>query len=364
MSRIHDLTAAALRRLPAERAHNLTLWGLARGLGPHRDLADDPALGIDLWDRHFTNPIGMAAGFDKNAGAIAGVLDIGFGFHEIGGITPAPQTGNPRPRLFRLAADQGLINRMGFNNDGLDAIADRLAQFRGQTLATEAGRRPIVGANLAANTDSAEPIDDFVRSAVRLSHLADFLTIDISCPNTVDGQQFLEPGPLGALLAALAGAVGPGGAERRAGPSPRLIKLSPDIDDDRLKTLIGVALEARIDGIVVANTSTARPPDLVSRHRAQQGGLSGRPLFAPSTRMLARVARETEGRVPLIGVGGIAGGRDAYAKIRAGASLVQLYTALIYRGPSLVGRIKAELAGLLKRDGFATLADAVGADHR
>lgn len=352
MSRVHDLATQLLRHLPAEAAHDLTLWGLTNGWGPHPAPSDPPSLAIEVWGRQFANPVGMAAGFDKNAKAISGVLAMGFGFHEVGGITPAPQLGNPRPRLFRLPGDRALINRMGFNNDGLERIAERLARFR----ETQPGSP--VGANLAANTNAGEPIEDFVLSTGRLADLADFLTIDISCPNTADGQLFLSPGPLGALLAALRAAAG------RNGAPPRLIKLSPDLDDARTADLIDVAMAASIDGIIVANTSVDRPTALTHRHRGERGGLSGRPLFAPSTRMLGLVYRQTEGRIPLIGVGGIASGRDAYAKIRAGASLVQIYTALVYQGPGLVERIKRDLAALLHADGFARLADAVGADHR
>ena len=361
MSRIHDLGATLLRGLPAETAHRLTLWALAQGLGPVDPAVADPILETRLWNRTFRNPIGMAAGFDKNAMAIAGVLDMGLGFHEIGGVTPRAQTGNPRPRLFRLPRDGALINRMGFNNDGLDTIAGRLAMFREQHPTGRSGSS-IVGANLAANTDSTDPIEDYVASAVRLAPLADFLTIDISCPNTRDGQIFLSPDPLAALLTAINDALAPASDQPGLAPA-RLIKLSPDTDAASVAPLVDVALALAIDGIVVANTSTDRPGSLTGRHASERGGLSGQPLFAPSTRLLHDVYRLTGGRVPLIGVGGIASGRDAYEKIRAGANLVQLYTGLVYQGPGLVGRLKRDLANCLRADGYAGLAQAVGAAH-
>lgn len=354
MSYIHDMATSALRYLPAETAHNLTLWGLARNFGPRNCAPDPDALRTEIWGRQLSNPVGMAAGFDKNGRVIDGVLAMGFGFHEIGGITPLPQQGNPRPRLFRLPRDRALINRMGFNNDGLEVIAERLTNFR----QTATPNPQAVGANLAANTNSADAIEDFVQLSVRLAPIADFLTIDISCPNTKDGQQFLSPGPLAALLAALTQA---GPAEAIA---PRLIKLSPDIDDGILAELLAVTLEAGIDGIIISNTSSARPDDLVSPHARERGGLSGEPLKKPSIAMLSAVYRRTKGAVPLIGVGGISDGGDAYARIRAGATLVQLYTGLVYGGPGLLPKLKEDLAACLAADGFACVAEAVGADHR
>ncbi len=356
MSAIHDTAAALLRLLPPESAHRAALWALSHGLGPRQARTDDPILASTVWQRSFPNPIGIAAGFDKNARAIAGLLHLGVGFVEVGGVTPRAQPGNPTPRLFRLPGDRAVINRMGFNNDGLDAIQPRL-----QRAMASAGR--VVGINLAANADTADPADDFALLVERLAPHADFLTVDISCPNTANGRIFLSPGPLGDLLARLM-AVRSAATPARTPPTPMFAKLSPDIDDSALAAVVATLSAAAIDGIVVCNTTTARPEDLRDHHRGQRGGLSGRPLFTPSTELLRRVYRLTQGTIPLIGVGGVASGADAYAKIRAGASLVQLYTALVYAGPSLIGRLKRDLAARLRADGFGNLAAAVGADHR
>jgi dihydroorotate dehydrogenase len=352
---LYDLGTALLRRLPAETAHGIALGALARGIGPHYRLPDDPRLATRFCGRPIPMPIGISAGFDKSAVAIGGVFALGTGFVEVGGVTPRPQAGNPRPRLFRLAADAAAINRMGFNNDGLDAVAARLAAWR---------RNPTsdlpVGVNLAANADSDAPAGDFETLVRRLAPLADFLTVDISCPNTANGQVFLDPDRLRDLLARL-NAVR---TEVAAGRTSMLVKLAPDIETDPLDTLLDIIVAAGVDGITVSNTTIARPADLRSPESGERGGLSGRPLFARSTEMLRHVYRRTGGAVPLVGVGGIASGTDAYAKIRAGASVVQLYTALIFAGPGLIGRIGRDLSALLARDGFESVADAVGADHR
>ena len=355
MSAIHDAAAALLRQLPPERAHRAVLWGLSHGLGPRQSGADDPILASNLWQRSFANPIGLAAGFDKNAGALRGLMQLGLGFVEVGGVTPKPQRGNPRPRLFRLPGDRAVINRMGFNNDGLDVIHRRLQQ-------RQAAADQILGINLAANTDTHDPIADFALLVRTLAPLAGFLTIDISCPNTANGQMFLSPAPLRDLLDRLQDerrAVTPG----QSAP-PMLAKLAPDIDDDALAPIIATLEAANIDGIIVCNSTTARPGDLTDANKGERGGLSGKPLFKRSTELLRRVYGLTGGKIPLIGVGGIASGADAYAKIRAGASLVQLYTALVYAGPSLIVKIKRDLATLLQRDGFPTLTAAIGADQK
>jgi dihydroorotate dehydrogenase len=354
VSDIYDTATALMRCLPPETAHGLALGALANGLGPRRAPLDDARLKSTFCGRTIPVPVGVSAGFDKNAIAIGGVFRLGTGFVEVGGVTPKPQAGNPKPRLFRLSADRAAINRMGFNNDGLDAVAQRLAAWR---------RKPScdlpVGVNLAANGDSAEPATDFEALVARLAPLADFLTVDISCPNSANGQVFLDPDRLRDLLARL-------NAVRAAasGASARmLVKLAPDTDTVTLDTLLDIILAAKVDGITVANTTVARPDTLISAEKTERGGLSGRPLFAPSTEMLRHVYRQTGGTVPLIGVGGIGSGADAYAKVRAGASLLQLYTALIYEGPGLIRRICRDLSALLARDGFTSVAEAVGADH-
>jgi dihydroorotate dehydrogenase len=262
----------------------------------------------------------------------------GFGFVEVGGVTPLPQRGNPRPRVFRLPEDGAVINRMGFPNEGADAVEARLRKTgRPDGIA--------LGINLASNADSAHPAGDFVALAQRFAPYADYLTLDVSCPNTANGQVFLDPGRLADLVASLS-------AVDRPARRPALVaKLSPDVDDALLQQLVKTLLAGRIDGIIVANTTRASRSGLRSPHANECGGLSGTPLFAPSTAMLARVRDFTAGAVPLIGVGGIASGADAYAKLRAGATAVQLYTGLIYGGTALVTRIKRELAALIRRDG-------------
>jgi dihydroorotate dehydrogenase len=341
----YPLVKPFLLRLDPETAHELTLRALQTGLVPAAAPPHDPILAGELFGRRLAHPLGLAAGFDKNARVYGQMFGQGFSFVEVGGVTPLPQAGNPRPRVFRLPGDGAVINRMGFPNAGADVVERRLR--------ARPARGPL-GINLASNTQAADPIADFTDLVARFAPFAHYLTLDISCPNTANGQIFLDPARLRDLLAAIAAVPLP--ARRPA----VVAKLSPDIAPGALAALVEVLLEARIDGIVVSNT-TAQRPALKSVHGAQAGGLSGRPLFAASTTMLATVARLTARSVPLIGVGGIASGADAYAKIRAGASALQLYTALIYGGPASVGRIGAELAALLRRDGFTSLAQAAAA---
>ena len=350
------MSARALTLLPPESGHQVALWGLAHGLGP-RGQAEQPAgLEHTLWGRHFPNPVAISAGFDKNAVAISGAMRLGVGFVEVGGVTPRPQPGNPRPRLFRLATDRAAINRLGFNNDGADAIAKRIAAYRTKNM----DPRPL-GVNLAANSDSADPAVDFELLVEKFAPLADFLTIDISCPNSANGLVFLSPGPLEDLLGRLTGLR----TQLALEPPPALVvKIAPDIENDELDVLLDIIAAAGVDAITVCNTTTARPHTLTSPERVERGGLSGKPLFDRSTELLRHVYRRTGGNIPLIGVGGIFSGADAWTKICAGASLVQLYTALVYEGPGLIRRIKRDLARLVVANEFASLQDAVGSEHR
>ncbi|MCH9000169.1 MAG: quinone-dependent dihydroorotate dehydrogenase [Proteobacteria bacterium] len=349
------LAQAMLRRLDPETAHDLTLWLLRRGLGPVARGADDPILATRVWGREIANPIGLAAGFDKNAAVAGPMLRLGFGFIEVGSITPAPQPGNPRPRVFRLAEDEAVINRLGFVSDGMAVAAGRLRRWRAAKL------DGLIGVNLGKNRETQDAAADYAAGARALGPLADYLAINVSSPNTpglraLQGRAELRR-IVDAVRAALAQAV------PEAAP-PLLVKIAPDLTEADMADIAAVALEPGVAGLIVGNTTIARPAGLTGRHRAEAGGLSGRPLFAGSTAVLGGIYRLTEGRVPLVGVGGVASAADAYAKIRAGASLVQLYTALVYQGPGLVARIKTGLAELLRRDGFTSLADAVGADHR
>jgi dihydroorotate dehydrogenase len=337
------LARSLLHRFDPERAHEFTLRALEANLVPPQPIVDEPSLAVDLFGRRLAHPVGLAAGFDKNARVFTRMYAQGLSFVEVGGVTPLRQAGNPRPRVFRLPEHRAVINKMGFPNDGMTTVSKRLG------ISPAPG---MLGANIASNARSADPAGDFVAVAERVAPWCDYLTLDISCPNTANGQVFLDPERLRELLARVA--VADLGTRRPAIAA----KLAPDIDDDLLETLVTVLLEARIDGIVVGNTTSRR--DGLPPGTYPAGGLSGPPLFARSTAQLAHVARMTGGAVPLIGVGGIAGGPDAYAKIRAGATAVQLYTGLIYGGTALVTQIKRELVVLLMRDGYGSLSEAIG----
>lgn len=358
MADLFPLLRPLLHALPPEAAHRLTLWGLRCGLGPVDRTPDDPVLAIDLWGRRFANPVGLAAGFDKDAQAPDALLGLGFGFVELGSLTPRPQPGNPKPRLFRLPAQRAVINRLGFNNGGQAAAARRLAARRAAGAAV--GRGP-VGLNLGKNKDSADAAADYRTGVANLGPLADYLVVNVSSPNTPGLRALQGRAPLAALLGQVLEArrdlAASGG-----GTPPLLLKIAPDLTAEDRADIAAVALEVELDGLIVSNTTLARPPGLPAALAAEAGGLSGAPLFQPSTEVLRDMARLTGRRLPLIGVGGIGSGADAYAKIRAGASLVQLYTALVYDGPGLIGRIKRDLAARLRADGFASLSDAIGAD--
>jgi dihydroorotate dehydrogenase len=293
------------------------------------------------------NPLGLAAGFDKNAEAYQAMLRAGFGFVECGTVTPKAQAGNPRPRLFRLAQDEAVINRLGFNNAGLEAFAGRLAG---------PARGGVVGANIGPNRDSADRIADYLIALDRLWGLCDYFAINISSPNT-EGLRDLQSG---GALEALLGALSQARAAKGHGGPPFFVKIAPDLAENDVVEIVEAAVRFDIDGLIVSNTTLARPATLRSRQRNQAGGLSGAPLMASSTRLL-RAAREgAAGRLALIGAGGVGGGADAYAKIRAGANAVQLYSALVYKGPGLIGAILDDLAARLRADGFSSVGQAVG----
>lgn len=352
----YRLARPLLQRLEPEVAHDLSLWALRHGLVPSTSAPDDPILAQRLWGRDFANPIGLAAGYDKNAVAVAPLLKLGFGFVEIGSVTPRPQPGNPKPRLFRLPEDEAVINRLGFNNLGAAAAATSLAHFRAGP-----SKDGLIGVNLGKNKDSAEAAPDYAEGVRQLSRYADYLVINVSSPNTPGLRALQGPAELEAILARVRAALAETLPERSV---PLLVKLAPDLAEADMEDIAGVALAQELDGLIATNTTIARPESLKGRHRTEAGGLSGRPLFVPSTAVLAQLFRLTGGRLPLIGLGGVASGADAYAKIRAGASLVQLYTALVYRGPGLIGGVKRDLAALLRRDGFASITEAVGTAAR
>lgn len=344
---------AALRPLlfiaDPETAHGLTLAALKTGhrlSRRQRAPADDPVLATSLAGLTLPNPIGLAAGFDKDAEVADAMLRLGFGFVECGSVTPRPQPGNPRPRLFRLVEDEAVINRFGFNSKGV--------AFARARLSARAGRPGIVGINLGANKDSADRTEDYVTGLRALVPLASYVVVNISSPNTPGLRSLQDGAALADLIARVMDA-------RGALPAPLFIKVAPDQGADDWATIARACIDGGVDGLIVSNTTVSRPP-LASCHAAEAGGLSGAPLAPLALAALKRFRAETGGALPLIAVGGIASGDAAYARLRAGASAVQLYSALVYRGPGLVARIKADLAACLRRDGFARAADAVGAD--
>jgi dihydroorotate dehydrogenase len=346
VSDLHGLATRVLRLLDPEDAHTAALAGLKLGLGP-RAPADDPILATELAGLKLPNPVGLAPGFDKNAEVFGPMLRAGFGFVECGTVTPRAQAGNPRPRLFRLTEDRAVINRMGFNNEGLDAFAVRLAR-----------RGPgVVGANFGANKDSEDRIADYVTGLTRLWGLASYFTINISSPNTPGLRALQTRAALDELLGRVMAAAGSLPASGRA---PMFLKVAPDLEDGEVEAISDTVSAHGLAGVIVSNTTISRPP-LRSAHRDEAGGLSGAPLTALSTHMLGRFRQAAAGRFVLLGAGGIGSGADAYAKLRAGASAVQLYSALAFEGPGLVQRIKRDLAARLRADGFASVAEAVGA---
>ena len=339
---LFDLGATLLRQLPAEPAHKATLKlaRLAAPLVPGAG-ADDPRLAVSALGLQFSNPVGLAAGFDKDALVPDVMAKFGFGFVECGTVTPRPQVGNPLPRLFRLREDRAVINRMGFNNGGMEEAARNLAAHKA---------RAITGINIGANKDSEDRIADYATGFARLAPLADYVTVNVSSPNTPGLRGLQGREELTRLLGTLTE------ARARGAHKPILLKIAPDLDAMAMDDIAAVVRDSGIEGLIVSNTTIARPA-LQSQHAKETGGLSGRPLFEPSTEILRQMRARLGTSVTLIGVGGIASGEDAYAKLRAGASLVQLYTALAFHGPSLVARIKRELLQCLTRDGFATVAD-------
>ena len=341
-----------LRWLDPEDAHRLAVHGL-KFLPPIKPRPDDPKLAVRAFGLNFPNPVGMAAGFDKNAEVPDALLRLGFGFVEVGTVTPRPQSGNPRPRLFRLDRDEGVINRLGFNNDGAEAVLRRLA--------SRAHLGGIVGVNVGANKDSPDRVGDYVRLIETFAPVASYFTVNVSSPNTPGLRNLQQGHILDDLLAKVIDT-----RERvrtKAGDTPVLLKIAPDLSLAELDEVVQVARSRKVDGMIVANTTVARPSTLRETARAkEQGGLSGRPLFRLSTRMVAETYVRVEGAFPLIGAGGIDSGGAALTKIRAGASLIQLYSSLTYKGLSLVEDIKRDLSSTLLRTGRDLLSEIVGAD--
>jgi dihydroorotate dehydrogenase len=340
---LSDIGAAALRLIDPETAHSLAIRAL-KALPLPISATDDPVLRTRLAGLNLSNPVGLAAGLDKNGEALRGLSRLGFGFVECGSVTPLAQSGNPRPRLFRLTEDQAIINRMGFNNAGLEVFAKHLKTRPADT---------VVGANLGANKDTEDKAADYVAGLKRLRGLADYVTVNVSSPNTPGLRALQGRAALDDLLGRL--------AEARGGdPTPVFLKIAPDLTPDEIALIVEASLDHRIDALIVSNTTLDRPSTLRAPDRGETGGLSGRPLRDRARAALASAAAASTGRLPLIAVGGIDTGAEAYARIRAGACAVQLYSALIYGGPGLVGRIKRDLTERLRADGFASVTEAVG----
>lgn len=365
--------------LDPEVAHRLAVSAAARGWVPREKRPDLQILGLEVWGRRFSNPIGLSAGFDKNAEAVEGLLGLGFGFVEVGSVTPVPQEGNPKPRIFRLRNEGAIINRCGFNSEGIVAVAKRLGAQHGKRKLDETSSTApsndevkhggkagpgILGVNLGKNKTSEDAAADYVQGVHTLSQYADYLVINISSPNTPGLRQLQGRKQLKDLVKKVQAARDEmqWGEE---GPPPLLVKIAPDLSKQDLEDIAAVALALRLDGLIITNTTISRPGTVAGDPVAKEsGGLSGKPLFDLSTNILKEMYVLTKGKIPLIGCGGISSGEDAYKKIRAGATLVQLYTAFAYGGPALIPQIKAELADCLERDGFKSIYDAVGADSR
>ena len=347
----YALATASLRRLDPETAHRLTLRALQLGLGPKAS-SSSPRLATHLAGLRLTNPIGLAAGFDKNAEVPDAMLAAGFGFVECGTVTPRPQAGNPRPRLFRLTEDQAVINRMGFNNDGLESFITRLTHRKGRSHGP-------VGANIGANKDSQDRIGDYVLGFARLFAACDYFTVNISSPNTPGLRDLQSHQALQDLTGRLAETRRELVAATVLNP-PVLLKVAPDLAKDDIGDMVETVVAAGFDGIIVSNTTVSRPVDLQSLHRQESGGLSGKPLFALSTEILRQFHLAARGRLVLVGAGGVSTGAEAYAKIRAGAQAIQLYSALVYAGPGLVSAIGRDLSARIAADGFSTVAEAIG----
>ena len=337
-----------LHKLPAETAHDLAIWALHNNLSPNYNIAENPALKTNLFGFDFKNPVGMAAGFDKNARAFSGLAKLGFGFIEVGTVTPKPQIGNPKPRLFRLSEDEAIINRLGFNNKGIKEFLKNIDK----ALTTK--NRPILGVNIGANKDSVSFYDDYLVLIEKAAKVADYITVNISSPNTPGLRDLQKKEAIKKLLSEV---MDIRNSQNRK--PPLLVKIAPDLTEQEVFEITDVVMEVGIDGIIATNTTISRPA-LKSSNAGQTGGLSGRPVTNMSVNVIRNIYKHSGGKVKIIGVGGIFSAEDAFAKITAGASLVQVYTGLIYKGPKLVAEINNGLVKILDDKGIKNIADAVG----
>lgn len=349
-----NVATPLMRKLDPERAHDLTVRLVKDNYAPRDSKANAPILRTSVWGLNFANPLGIAAGFDKQALAIEGLLQMGFGFVEVGGVTPEPQEGNPKPRMFRLTEDGAVINRYGLNSEGQTVVGARLAKFKAHSPVIG-----IVGVNIAKNTTSNDIIEEYKKGVRNLAANVDFIVLNVSCPNVAWTKNLADSDEMVKMVCAVK-------EERDALgiKTPLLMKVAPDMSDDAKHHMAEVAIQCGVDGLIVSNTTSSRAPDLQSEYSKEMGGLSGRPIKQAAQQSVRDMYRLTGGRLPIIGVGGIESGQDAYDRIRAGASLLQIYTGLVYQGPGLVLKIKRDLAKLLQRDGFKSVADAVGVDAK
>ncbi len=357
MSALYNIARPFIFKMEPEKAHKMTLCLMKKGLLPIPAQANDPVLETTLWGHKFPNPIGLAAGFDKNAEVIEPSFKLGFGFVEVGTVTPKPQHGNPKPRIFRDTDNEAVINRMGFPNGGMNEFKANFEKF----LSAKSRPSGVVGINIGMNKSQSEPAKDYGILIKMLGPMADYLTVNISSPNTPGLRDLQRREPLLELLGVIK-------EERKKAcgnhPPPILVKLAPDLDSAAQEELAQALLEAQIEGIILTNTTLDRPDYLPKDFAAQKGGLSGKPVRDKSTSAIRNFYRLTKGEIPIIGAGGISSGKDAYEKIKAGASLVQLYSSLVFQGPDVIRYVKLELADLLKNDGYATLSEAVGEDTK
>ncbi|MGH7118935.1 MAG: quinone-dependent dihydroorotate dehydrogenase [Acetobacteraceae bacterium] len=346
--RAESTVLSLLRRVDPERARDLALVALRHGAVRGDTTPDDPVLSVEALGKLFRNPIGLAAGIDKDAAAILPLMRLGFGCVEVGSVTPLRQIGNPRPRVFRLVEDRAVVNRMGMNSQGIDAFVTRLASL--------SARPAVLGVNVAINKEGAVPERDYPALVAAVAHYADYVVLNVSSPNTPGLRDLQGTDRLRGILAAI--------TTSAAKRPPILVKIAPDLNEEELIQLVEAAIVGGAAGLIVGNTTTSRPAGLQSRYADERGGLSGAPLYPLSTAVLAEAWRLARGRLTLIGCGGVSDGAGALGKIRAGASLVQIHTAFAYEGPSLIPRIKRELAALLHEEGFRSVAEAIGVDAK
>lgn len=346
-----DIPIKILKFLPPELAHSFSIKAL-KYFNLKYDNINDPILSQHILGLDFPNPIGLAAGFDKNAEVISSMFSLGFGFIEVGTITPLPQNGNPKPRVFRLEEDKGIINSLGFNNKGILKAKKNLIKFK-----SSSNKNRIVGVNLGINKNSTDSINDYLFGIESFCNLANYITINISSPNTVGLRDLQLRGKIENLIKQVV-------LKREKIDSltkiPIFIKISPDLNDDQLRDIALISLANNIDGLIITNTTINRPNNLLSKNKNFKGGLSGKPLFQASNKILKKMYNLTNGQIILIGVGGISSGSDCYEKIKSGASLIQLYSALTFSGPSLISKIKKELVDLIKTDGYKNISDLIG----